>query len=72
VVSRLDNISIGIDSVESSENSKSESPVGVSEEELIRKFVVPLIEQWDGRAITFDTVFTGNMRRTRLARNSRR
>src|SRR5882672_9573325 len=39
VASRLDNISIGIDSVEPGERSKPSSPVGIS---LIDKFVLPL------------------------------
>jgi hypothetical protein len=40
--SRLDNISIGIDSVESGERSKPSSPVGMSGMALIDKFVLPL------------------------------
>jgi molybdenum cofactor biosynthesis enzyme MoaA len=64
VASGLDNISIGIDSVEPGEFSKSSSSVGVSGRELIDKFVVPLAKQWKGRAIKFDTVFTGDKRRT--------
>jgi molybdenum cofactor biosynthesis enzyme MoaA len=62
--SRLDNISIGIDSVESEELSKPNSPVGISGTRLIDEFVLPLRARWDGRTIKFDTVFTGDRRRT--------
>jgi molybdenum cofactor biosynthesis enzyme MoaA len=64
VASGLDNISIGIDSVEPEELSKPSSPVGISGTELIDKFVSPLLEHWGGRAIKFDTVFTGDKHRT--------
>ena len=63
VASRLDNISIGIDSVEPGEPSKPSSPVGVSGQKLIDEFVVPLLNKWNGRSIKFDTVFTGNRQR---------
>jgi molybdenum cofactor biosynthesis enzyme MoaA len=63
VASRLDNISIGIDSVEPGEPSKPSSPVGVSGKRLIDEFVVPLLRQWNGRSIKFDTVFTGDKQR---------
>jgi MoaA/NifB/PqqE/SkfB family radical SAM enzyme len=63
VASRLDNISIGIDSVEPGEPSKPSSPVGVSGKRLIDEFVVPLLRRWDGRSIKFDTVFTGDKQR---------
>jgi MoaA/NifB/PqqE/SkfB family radical SAM enzyme len=62
--SRLDNISIGIDSVEPGELSKPSSPVGVPGQVLIDEFVMPLMQAWRGRAIKFDTVFTGNRMRT--------
>jgi molybdenum cofactor biosynthesis enzyme MoaA len=64
VTSRLDNISIGIDSVEPGELSKPSSPVGIPGQTLIDKFVIPLVEAWAGRAIKFDTVFTGDKLRT--------
>jgi len=64
VASRLDNISIGIDSVEPGERSKPSSPVGISGTALIDKFVLPLLEHWSGRSIKFDTVFTGEKLRT--------
>jgi molybdenum cofactor biosynthesis enzyme MoaA len=63
VASRLDNISIGIDSVEPGEPSKPSSPVGVSGKTLIDEFVVPLLRQWNGRSVKFDTVFTGDKQR---------
>jgi len=63
VASRLDNISIGIDSVEPGERSKPKSPVGVPGQKLIDEFVVPLLKQWNGRAAKFDAVFTGNKQR---------
>jgi molybdenum cofactor biosynthesis enzyme MoaA len=64
VTSRLDNLSIGIDSIEPGELSKPSSPVGVSGQALIDKFVIPLMQAWGGRAIKFDAVFTGNNLRT--------
>jgi molybdenum cofactor biosynthesis enzyme MoaA len=64
VASRLDNISIGIDSVEPGERSKPSSPVGISATALIDKFVLPLLKHWSGRSIKFDTVFTGDKPRT--------
>jgi molybdenum cofactor biosynthesis enzyme MoaA len=64
VASHLDNISIGIDSVEPEELSKPSSPFGVPGRMLIDEFVTPLMTQWKGRRIKFDTVFTGDKRRT--------
>jgi molybdenum cofactor biosynthesis enzyme MoaA len=64
VASDLDNISIGIDSVEPGEFSKSSSPFGILGQDLIDKFVTPLVKEWKGRAIKFDTVFTGDKGRT--------
>jgi molybdenum cofactor biosynthesis enzyme MoaA len=71
VASRLDNISIGIDSVEPGERSKPSSPVGISGTALIDKFVLPLLKHWSDaaqpdlkRSIKFDTVFTGDKHRT--------
>jgi hypothetical protein len=64
VESRLDNISIGIDSVEPGERSKPSSPVGIPGTALIDKFVLPLLQQWRGRSIKFDTVFIGDKNRT--------
>jgi len=64
VASRLDNISISIDSIEPGELSKPSSPVGISGKELIEEFVVPLLAHWNERAIKFDIVFTGDRRRT--------
>jgi len=73
VASRLDNISIGIDSVEPGELSKPSSPVGISGKTLIGRFVLPLVEDWSGRSIKFDTVFTGDKRRTlNVVREARR
>jgi Radical SAM superfamily/4Fe-4S single cluster domain len=60
VASRLNNISIGIDSVEPGEPSKPSSPVGVSGKTLVDEFVVPLLRHWSGRSIKFDTIFTGD------------
>jgi molybdenum cofactor biosynthesis enzyme MoaA len=62
--SRLDNLSMGIDSVEPGELSKPSSPVGVPGQVLIDKFVIPLMQAWGGRAIKFDTVFAGDKVRT--------
>jgi molybdenum cofactor biosynthesis enzyme MoaA len=62
--SDLDNISIGIDSVEPDELSKPSSPVGISGTRVIDEFVLPLRARWTDRAIKFDTVFTGDQRRT--------
>jgi molybdenum cofactor biosynthesis enzyme MoaA len=64
VASRLDNISIGVDSVEPDEPSKPSSPVGISGRKLIDEFVLPLLRRWGGRSIKFDTVFTGDKQRT--------
>jgi molybdenum cofactor biosynthesis enzyme MoaA len=64
VASGLDNISIGIDSVEPAERSKPSSPVGIPGPALIEKFVSPLLKHWGGRSIKFDTVFTGDKIRT--------
>jgi molybdenum cofactor biosynthesis enzyme MoaA len=63
--SALDNISIGIDSVEPHERSKPDSPVGVPARKLIDGFVRPLLEEWRGRSIKFDTVFAGDKSKTR-------
>jgi molybdenum cofactor biosynthesis enzyme MoaA len=63
VASRLDNISIGIDSVECGEHSKPSSPVGVSGKKLIDEFVVPLLREWNGRSVKLDTVFIGDKQR---------
>jgi molybdenum cofactor biosynthesis enzyme MoaA len=65
VESRLDNLSIGIDSVEPGERSKPASPVGIPGTALIDKFVRPLMKEWEGRSIKLDTVFTGDESRTR-------
>jgi molybdenum cofactor biosynthesis enzyme MoaA len=64
VASRLDNISIGIDSVEPEELSKRSSPVGIHGQTLIDQFVRPLVAQWKERNIKFDTVFEGEQSRT--------
>jgi molybdenum cofactor biosynthesis enzyme MoaA len=64
VTSLLDNLSIGLDSVEPGELSKPSSPVGVPGLVLIDKFVIPLMQAWGGHTIKFDTVFTGNKLRT--------
>jgi molybdenum cofactor biosynthesis enzyme MoaA len=73
VASRLDNISIGIDSVEPGELSKPSSRVGVPGQMLIDGFVVPLLREWGERTIKFDTVFTGEKQRTlNVVREARR
>jgi molybdenum cofactor biosynthesis enzyme MoaA len=73
VASRLDNISIGIDSVEPRERSKPSSPLGISGKKLIDEFVVPLLSRWNGRSIKFDTVFTGDKQRAlNVIREARR
>jgi hypothetical protein len=73
VASRLDNISIGIDSVEPGELSKPSSVVGIPGKTLIDRFVLPLVREWSGRSIKFDTVFTGDKRRTfNVVREARR
>jgi molybdenum cofactor biosynthesis enzyme MoaA len=65
VASHLDSINIGIDSVEPGEKSKPASHVGLPGRTLIDEFVSPLMKEWGGRAIKFDTVFTGDKLRTR-------
>ena len=62
--SALDNISIGIDSVDPKERSKPLSPVGVDGARLLERFVAPLAEAWTGRFIKLDVVFYGDKRRT--------
>jgi molybdenum cofactor biosynthesis enzyme MoaA len=66
VQSDLDNISIGIDSVEPGERSKPSSPIGISGQRLIERFVEPLVTRWKGkgRGIKFDTVFVRDKHRT--------
>jgi molybdenum cofactor biosynthesis enzyme MoaA len=64
VASRLDNINIGIDSVDPEEKSKPDSPVGIPGRTLIDGFVSPLVKEWGGHSIKFDTVFTGDKLRT--------
>jgi molybdenum cofactor biosynthesis enzyme MoaA len=63
IASALDNISVGIDSVDPDELSKPGSPVGIPGPRLIEAFVKPLLARWNG-ALKFDTVFTGDQRRT--------
>lgn len=62
--SELDNISIGIDSVDPRERSKPLSPVGVDGARLLEQFVAPLAQAWAGRFIKLDVVFYGNKRQT--------
>jgi molybdenum cofactor biosynthesis enzyme MoaA len=62
--SALDNISIGIDSVDPRERSKPLSPVGVSGVRLLEQVVKPLARAWRGRSIKLDVVFYGDKRRT--------
>src|SRR5262249_14194353 len=64
VASRLDNLSIGIDSVEPGELSKPSSPVGIPGQMLIDGVVMPLLLEWGECAIKFDTVFTGDKARS--------
>jgi len=73
VASRLDNVSISVDSIEPGEWSKPSSPVGIPGKTLIDRFVSPLLQEWHGRSIKFDTVFTGDKRRTlNVVREARR
>jgi molybdenum cofactor biosynthesis enzyme MoaA len=73
VASGLDNLSVGIDSVELGEPSKPSSPVGVAGKKLIEEFVIPLVQRWTGRSIKLDTVFTGDKLRTlNVIRTARR
>jgi molybdenum cofactor biosynthesis enzyme MoaA len=62
--SALDNISIGIDSVDPRERSKPLSPVGVSGTRLLEQVVVPLVRAWTGRLIKLDVVFYGEKSKT--------
>jgi len=62
--SALDNISIGIDSVDPQTRSKPLSPVGVEGVRLLEQVVVPLAEAWTGRFIKLDVVFHGDKRQT--------
>jgi molybdenum cofactor biosynthesis enzyme MoaA len=62
--SALDNISIGIDSVDPKERSKPLSPVGVDGARLLEQFVKPLAQAWTGRFIKLDVVFYGDKRQT--------
>jgi molybdenum cofactor biosynthesis enzyme MoaA len=64
VRSALDNISIGIDSVDPRERSKPLSPVGVDGTRLLERFVAPLAEAWRGRLIKLNVVFCGDKRQT--------
>jgi hypothetical protein len=60
----LDNISIGIDSVDPQSRSKPLSPVGVEGTRLLEQVVVPLAQAWPGRFIKLDVVFHGDKRQT--------
>jgi molybdenum cofactor biosynthesis enzyme MoaA len=62
--SALDNISIGIDSVDPQARSKPLSPVGVDGVRLFEQVVVPLAQAWTGRFIKLDVVFHGDKRQT--------
>jgi molybdenum cofactor biosynthesis enzyme MoaA len=62
--SALDNISIGIDSVDPQSRSKPLSPVGVGGAKLLEQVVVPLAQAWPGRFIKLDVVFHGDKRQT--------
>jgi molybdenum cofactor biosynthesis enzyme MoaA len=64
VRSALDNISIGIDSVDPGERSKPLSPVGVEGTRLLERFVAPLAQAWTGRFIKLDVVFHGDKHQT--------
>jgi molybdenum cofactor biosynthesis enzyme MoaA len=64
VRSALDNISIGIDSVDPRKRSKPLSPVGVEGGRLLERFVAPLAQAWTGRFIKLDVVFHGDKRQT--------
>jgi molybdenum cofactor biosynthesis enzyme MoaA len=62
--SALDNISVGIDSVDPKDRSKPLSPVGVSGTRLLEQVVAPLARAWTGRSIKLDVVFHGEKRQT--------
>lgn len=62
--SALDNISIGIDSVDPRERSKPLSPVGVDGARLLEQVITPLAQAWTGRCIKLDVVFHGDKRQT--------
>ena len=62
--SELDNICIGIDSIDDSELSKPSSKVGVSGSRLFSDFVHPLAAKWSAdRSIKINVVFDGNTER---------
>ncbi len=58
--SALDNICIGIDSVDPGEFSKPSSPVGVLGKKVMDGFVSRLSADWADRDIKINVVFTGN------------
>jgi molybdenum cofactor biosynthesis enzyme MoaA len=64
VRSALDNISVGIDSVDPGQRSKPLSPVGIEGARLLDLFVRPLAQAWTGRFIKLDVVFCGDKRQT--------
>jgi molybdenum cofactor biosynthesis enzyme MoaA len=64
VTSGLNNISIGIDSIEPGEMSKPSARAGIPGWRLLDEFVLPLQARWKDRAIKLDIVFTGDQQRT--------
>ena len=63
VNSDLDNLCVGIDSIEDGELSKPSSKVGVAGSRLFSDFVLPLAAAWPERSIKVNVVFDGNIRR---------
>ncbi len=61
--SALDNICIGLDSIEEGELSKPSSKLGVPGQKLLQEFVTPLATAWRNRSIKLNVVFTGHKAR---------
>jgi molybdenum cofactor biosynthesis enzyme MoaA len=62
--SYLDNICIGIDSVEQFEFSKPNSDNGIQGIDVLERFALPLRAVWKERKIKINTVYSGNFSRT--------
>lgn len=60
VNSALDNICIGMDSIEIGEKSKPSSKVGLEGMDIFEKFIVPLSKSWMNKTIKVNAVFDGN------------
>lgn len=65
ITSALDNICVGIDSVSPSDNSKPNSPIGISGHDLFEEFIVPLRKAWPNKSIKINVVYDGNESRVR-------